>query len=162
MTIPASLLPHVRRIHDALAMGSLSQEDLDRPLLGEVQATLRAYPGRPSIAPTEAYDTAYVFPINNSEPPQISIEVDVWMDGKRSEVTSEHIIRGCSILDSRRQYCWTGCESREASVLRRISSLRMHLFSPSRQPGKPLIIHRCEAERQPLEILRCSPLPCSA
>jgi hypothetical protein len=86
MTIPALLLPHVRRLHDALAMGSLSQEDLDRPLLGEIHAALRAYPGQPSVAPQEAYDTAHVFPVVNADPQEVAIEVDVWMDGKRSDL----------------------------------------------------------------------------
>lgn len=86
MSIPPLLQPHIRRIHAALSSGSLSQDDLDRPLLPEVMSRLRSYPGKPTTAPDEAYETAHVFPVIDSDPPEMGIEIDVWMDGKRSDL----------------------------------------------------------------------------
>lgn len=86
MTIQPAILSHVRRIHDALSSGSLEQEDLDRPLLGEALRRLRSYPGKPTTAPDEAYETADVFVVKDSDPPEMGIEVDVWMDGQRSDL----------------------------------------------------------------------------
>lgn len=86
MEIPSVVLPHVRRIHDALSSGNLCQEDLDRPLLPGILARLRSYPGRPTTAPSAAYADAIVFPVVDSDPLEMGIEVDVWMDGKRSDL----------------------------------------------------------------------------
>ncbi len=90
MNIPLQFLPDVRRIHDALAIGKLTQAVLDRPILKDVLSRLSFYSGHPTIAPSEAYETAHVYPVTNSNPPKCCVEVDVWIDGKRSDLTASY------------------------------------------------------------------------
>ena len=87
MTIPSDLLPSAKEVVNSLVEGRLTANQVTRSTVQGILTAVSKYPGTLSQVPDEAYEKAYVYPTKDSNPPEWMIEVDLWVDGRPSDLT---------------------------------------------------------------------------